>query len=482
MQRGFVSGLVPAETPSLEGRSMTDWGIDIASRRSKSTGRLFLCCVLMGLLFSLPARGQRRSKRYQAVTKQPARAVVHTPTPPAVQICVVVRDVRGDAVSNLRQRDFRVWDNDRLQRITDFAGNIILEPVQNLKEPGTPRYTALYFDDLHYDFTDTIRVTDSAYSFFKSMLGPRNKVGVFTASGEVTLTFTDDREKLHKTLLAIKPHGASGSQAKTCPPLTDFQSLMLLYGRDPLALRIALDDMNACSTPGGQEDPPTGSLPIATLKKMTESINSRARQVIAESAVQSHKTLDGLDSLITRVSMLPDPRSIIVASPGFLAGSQAREVDQLARRATRLHVIISTLDVTGLIRQLPTPSPTENRELDEEREAVVAAKNQMMADRASMAADVLLDLSTLTGGKFIGNKDDLESGFGAAIPLPPAYYVLGYNPTHSREDGRFHTVRVQVVRRGLVGIQAPSGYYAPGTAAEIARSSVRDRHSKRRRR
>lgn len=461
---------------------MTDCGIGSARHWSKWTARLCLCCALTALLFSLPTEGgQTRRKRHQPATKQPPRAVFHTPTPPRVQICVVVRNARGEAVSNLRQSDFRLWDNDRLQRISDFAGNIIPEPVQNLKEPGTVRYTAIYFDDLHYDFTDTIRVTDSAYSFFKSTLGPRNKVGVFTASGEISLNFTDDRDKLHQTLLAIKPHIPSGDQAKSCPPLTDFQSLMLLYGSDPVALNVALDDMNACSTRSAQEDPPTSSLPIATLKRMTETINARARQVITESEAQSRKTLDGLDRLITGVSTLPDPRSIVVASPGFLAGSHAREVDLLARRATRLHIIISTLDITGLLRQLPTPVPTQNRKLDEERKAVVAAKNQMMADRASMAADVLLDLSTMTGGKFIGNKDDLESGFKAAIPLSPAYYVLGYDPTDLREDGHFHSVRIQVVRHGLMGVQAPSGYYAAGTAAEIARSSVRDRHSEHRR-
>jgi hypothetical protein len=38
-----------------------------------------------------------------------------------------------------------------------------------------------------------------------------------------------------------------------------------------------------------------------------------------------------------------------------------------------------------------------------------------------------------------------------------------------------------VVRHGLMGVHAPPGYYAPGTAAEIARSSLRDRHSNSRR-
>ncbi|HXH49774.1 MAG TPA: VWA domain-containing protein [Terriglobia bacterium] len=461
---------------------MTDCGMDIAGYWRERAVRLFLCCAVTGLFFTHPARGgQAPHSSHQPSPTARLQPVIRRTAPPPVQLCVVVRNVRGETVDNLRQSDFRLWDNNRLQRISDFAGNVIPEPVQNLKTPGTVRYTALYFDDLHYDFTDTIRVTDSAYLYFKSTLEPGNKVGVFTSSGEVTLNFTDDKAKLHQTLLAIKPHIPSASQATTCPQLSDFQALMLLYGGDPLPLRIALDDMNACSTASGQEDPPTSSLPVATLRRMTESINLRAKQVIAESEAQSRKTLDGLDRLITQVSALPDPRSIIVASPGFLAGSQARQVDLLARRATRLHIIISTLDITGLIRQLSMPAPTQNRKLDEEREAIVAAKNQMIADRASMAADVLLDLSTMTGGNFIGNKDDLESGFRAAIPLPPAYYVLGYTPTDSSENGRFHNVRIQVVRHGLMGVQAPSGYYAPGTAQEIARSSVRDRHSSGRR-
>jgi VWFA-related protein len=479
---GFTFVFAPAGTPSLQGCFMPDCRIGFARYCCTQAARLFLCCVLTGLFFTYPARGgQAPHASHQPSPTARLQPVIRRTAPPPVQLSVVVRNVRGETVDNLHQSDFRLWDNNRLQRISDFAGNVIPEPVQNLKIPGTTRYTALYFDDLHYDFTGTIRVTDSAYLYFRSTLGPRNKVGVFTSSGEVTLNFTDDKDKLHQALLAIKPHVPSASQATTCPQLSDFQALMLLYGGDPLPLRIALDDMNACSTASGQEDPPISSLPVATLRRMTERINVRARQVIAESEAQSLKTLDRLDRLITQISTLPDPRAIIVASPGFLAGSQARQVDMLARRATRMHIIISTLDTTGLIRQLPMPVSTQNRKLDEEREAIVAAKNQMIADRASMAADVLLDLSTMTGGSFIANKDDLEAGFKAAIPLPPAYYVLGYTPTDSSENGRFHNVRIQVVRHGLMGVQAASGYYAPGTAQEIARSSVRDRHSSGRR-
>ena len=325
-----------------------------ASRRRAWASRVLLCCAFAGLIFNLPVQaGQAARGSHTTAKTAPPRPIVHKTAPPPVELCVVVRNMRGLAVADLRSSDFRLWDNNRLQQISDFSANIVPESVHHVKGPATNRYIAVYFDDLHYDFVQTIRVTDSAYSYFKSILGFGNKVGVFTASGDVTLDFTDDRDKLHQALLAIKPHVPSAREAKACPPLTDFQALMLLYGGDPLALKIALDDMNACSTAKDQEDPPVSSLPVATLRRMTQTIKANARQVITESEAQSQKTLAGLDKLITTVSTLPDPRSIVVASPGFLAGSQARQIDLLARRATRMHIIISTLDTTGLLRQLP---------------------------------------------------------------------------------------------------------------------------------
>jgi VWFA-related protein len=461
---------------------MTNSTTGFSSGWHRRAVRLCVGFALAGLAFSLPIEGgQAPSKNLAPAKTEAHEATAHRTPPPPVQLCVVVRNVRGLAVADLRRDDFRLWDNNRLQKISDFAGNIIPESTHHVRTLGTDRYIAVYFDDLHYDFVQTIRVTDSAYSYFKTLLSFGNKIGVFTSSGEVTLDFTSDPGKLHQALLAIKPHISTKKQAEACPELTDFQAQMLLYGDDPLALKIALEDMNACSTPKGQVDPPTSSLPVATLRAMKQKIDERARQVIAESEVRSKKSLVGLDNLMSRVSKLPDPRTIIVASPGFMGGSAARQIDLLGRRATRLHIIISALDTTGLLRQLPSPAPTHNAQLDAEREGIVAAKNQMMADRASMAADVLQDISTMTAGNFVANKDDLESGFKATIPLPPAYYVLGYKPTDSRENGRFHNVRIQVVRHGQMGVQSPPGYYAPGTAAEIARSAVRDRHSKGRR-
>ncbi len=457
--------------------------VQVALPRKRAAAlRKHLGCLLILAAFSLAAQGaqKHRAKHPEAGRSVPKTIVSSTPAPP-VQICVVVRARGGRAVRDLPKRDFRLYDDNRIQHIADFGSNLV--PVTfDPSVPGTIRYTALYFDDLHYTFTDTIRITDSAYATFGSKLGPRHQFGVFTASGEITLNFTSDRKKFHQALLAIRPHLPSPAMAKACPQISDYQAYLLYYLHDPLALKIAFYDMQHCGRPDGASDPPSPRLTLAEMKQMKARVDIQAARVIAEDASRSTQTLAGLQKLIAQVGTLPDPRSIVVASPGFLTGTLGRQVDELSRLATRLHIIVNTLDTTGYVRQIPLPASLGRGRAAQEAEGIIDAKNEMMADRAGATSDPLADLATMTGGNFITNMDDLDTGFELAAPLPEAYYVLGYFPNNLRKNGRFHSVRVTLVRHYRVEVQAPAGYFAPGTPPEIAASSLRDRHGRRRHR
>ncbi len=452
-----------------------------ARRWRAIAARFILGCLVPVMSFSLTARSAQRNHTGQQVNKNAAPRVWVSTTPvPPVEVCVVVRDQKGRAVGNLRKTDFRLFDDDRLQRIVDFGANVVPVPDLNPKVPWTIRYTALYFDDLHYTFTDTIRVTDSAYATFGPMINKYNQFGVFTASGEMTLNFTDNREKFHKALLAIRPHLPAPTLAKACPALTDFQAYLVLYLHDPLALKIAFYDMQHCERPERANDPVSTKLSLVEMKRMKAVVDDQARKVIAEDEARSTQMLAGLEKLITEVATLPDPRTIVVASPGFLTGTLGRRVDELSRRATRLHIIVNTLDTTGYVRQIPFPTSPGHGRLDEEAEGIIYAKNEMLADRAGATSDPLVDLATMTGGNFVTNVDDLDLGFKRAAPLPQAYYVLGYYPNNLRKNGHFHSVRVTLVKHDHLEVQAPEGYFAPGTPPEIAASSLRDRHSRHR--
>ncbi len=437
---------------------------------------VILGCLASAMFFASAAAGAHRNRTSRAAYKRPAPREKATPAPP-VQLTVVVRNGEGRAVGSLRESDFRLFDDGRYQRITDFASNLVPAPVVDPKAPWTIRYTALYFDDLHYTFTDTIRVTDSAYATFGPMVSRGNRFGVFTASGEIRLDFTDNRKKFHQALLAIHPHLPAPALAKACPALTDYQAYLLLYVHDPLALKVALYDMQHCSSRDGAGDPVSARPSLFEMRRMKAVADRQAARVIEEDSARSNQTLAALAKLIDKVSTLPDPRSIIVASPGFLTGTLGRRVDELSRLATRLHIIVNTVDTAGFFHQIPF-SGNPRQDGSAEAEGIADAKNEMLADRAGATSDPLADLATMTGGNFIANVDDLDRGFKMAAPLPAAYYVLGYHPSGLRPNGRFHSVRVTLYRHSRMSVQAPAGYFAPGTPGEIAASSLRDRHSR----
>jgi hypothetical protein len=71
----------------------------------------------------------------------------------------------------------------------------------------------------------------------------------------------------------------------------------------------------------------------------------------------------------------------------------------------------------------------------------------------SLAAD--------SGGFAVRNTNDLAAGIRRIADESQAYYLLGYNPTNTRRDGRFRKIQVKVPGGKGYQIRARKGYYAP---------------------
>lgn len=72
------------------------------------------------------------------------------------------------------------------------------------------------------------------------------------------------------------------------------------------------------------------------------------------------------------------------------------------------------------------------------------------------------DLNVLperTGGRFIGNTNGQPNLVPAIFQESRSYYLLGFQPASSRNDGRFHSIDVRVGRRDTI-VHARRGYYA----------------------
>src|SRR5579863_1589807 len=186
-----------------------------------------------------------------------------------VPVRVVVRDAQGHAITNLRKEDFKLQQDGKRQDIANFAAEMA-PPVYPLTsavisnaqpKPGEPiqpafvppsRFVAFFFDDVHLDTQNLIRVRDAAAHVLDSSLLPSDRVAVLTASGQSQVDFTDDRAKLHATLLTLLTHPGSAGETSSaeCPPMDFFEADAIQNQNDSQAFGIATQDALNCAFDG----------------------------------------------------------------------------------------------------------------------------------------------------------------------------------------------------------------------------------------
>src|SRR5579863_1031923 len=146
-----------------------------------------------------------------------------------VMVPVVVRDRKGHAIGNLSQQDFQLFDQGKPQLISRFAVERSDTPpvtaplaaneaatTETKPDPSAPAATAviadrfvLYLiDDIYMEAGDLMRVKLATQKHLEE-LTPGTRAAIYTTSGEVSLDFTGDQDKLQQTLRQIqRPIGA----------------------------------------------------------------------------------------------------------------------------------------------------------------------------------------------------------------------------------------------------------------------------------
>ena len=73
--------------------------------------------------------------------------------------------------------------------------------------------------------------------------------------------------------------------------------------------------------------------------------------------------------------------------------------------------------------------------------------------------DYLSKLCEYSGGVFFDGMSDLSYAFEQVAKELASQYSIGYYPSNSRHDGKFHKVEVKVKKAGLVA-RTKKGYFA----------------------
>lgn len=154
--------------------------------------------------------------------------------------------------------------------------------------------------------------------------------------------------------------------------------------------------------------------------------------------MRAEVTLSALAALTVKLGGLKEGRkTIIFVSQGpstFLGSIRGNIQDRMrdiAQAASRGNVSIYPVDPRGL-----------------------------GSDSHPGSRDTLYQLAAETGGQAIVNTNVISGGLDRMLMETSAYYILGYTPTRTEDDGKFHKINVKVRRSG-VRVSARPGYWAP---------------------
>jgi VWFA-related protein len=162
--------------------------------------------------------------------------------------------------------------------------------------------------------------------------------------------------------------------------------------------------------------------------------------------LRAEVTLSALEALSVHLGGVREGRKTVIfvsqgpplMSGGLTLDTELRDVVEAANRA---NVTIDTVDPRGL-------------------------------GSYTRAADSMYSLAAGTGGRAILNTNAFEIGLRQVVEDASAYYLVGYSPTRTEDDGKYHKISVKVKRSGA-HVLAREGYWAPSrkemdAAAEIS--------------
>ena len=400
------------------------------------------------------AAGQQAAAPPAAVPQakpQPQQAPPQVPTFRAgvnfVRVDVIVSDRNQQAVTDLTEPDFEVTEDGKPQKIETFK----LVTVDGTVKPGDPepkeirseydeeseaarddvRLFVIFLDDYHVRRGSAMAAKGALAAFVRKQLGPSDLCAVMYPEMPVSSVLF------------------SRSQSALLSAIEHFEGRKYDYQpRFPFEEQLA-------------------SYPAVTVEQIRNQVS-----------------LSALESLVTHLGSLREGRkAVILVSEGFSNVLPAQLNDPIssmpgignpARGAQGLEsfddrtAFFSSLDIQQMLRPVYDAAnrnntaiyPVDPRGLATE-EFNLSEGVGSQTDRQFLQAtmDTLRTLASETDGRAIVNRNDLEGGLKQVVRDSSAYYLLGYNSTHTAPDGKFHEIKVKTRRPG-VQVRARKGYWA----------------------
>jgi len=410
-----------------------------------------------------------------------------------VVVNATATDKRGNPVTDLTAKDFRIFEDDKLQSIQTFAmesHNPIHIGDARQGEPaseaaarevpnfGRPHLISIMIDDLASAPDDRfLRVSEALAKLIEKDMAPGDQVGIWSGSGKVDYPFSSDKQLLLERISTLpKKLNRIVVDQSDCPVLTDLQAQKIVNDQDPDSLNIAIQESLKCFSEDVDTKPATQEEAAALAAKKTKLLASAAAhsRMLAskqyqETMQRSRVLLIALRQHLRSLRHFDASKSLMLFSDGFLHRDLAFELQDVVDQALRAGVVLNTIDIRGVY----DPSFIQAGERIVSTEKTFSLKPAIYRDDARAQEEPLNQLANDTGGLFFHNSNDIYNGIRQISSRIEYYYVLTYAIPPQKPDGRFHAIRVEVTRPG-VQVSYRKGYYAPREEVTFERQKKED--------
>jgi VWFA-related protein len=323
-----------------------------------------------------------------------------------VLVDAVVTDKKGNYIRDLKQKNFRVWEDNKEQTINSFTFEAdAASPANDRKH-----YLVLFFDNSTSSPQDQLRARAAALKFIDANAGKNRLMAIVEFSGGVRVTqnFTDDSDRLKKVIGGVKFSSASPNAGPAA--LRSFAARNVLLGLRDLAKGLS-------NVPG----------------RKTLVFISGGFPLNQDGYTELEATIDACNH--ANVAVYPiDVHGLL--APGGAALNQPFLQLAAFQRGNR---------GSGNPRN---PNNANNPSPGLTGPAI---------SRSLGAQQVLYALANGTGGFVIANTNDVLAGMERIGKEQNEFYLLGYTPSKELEPGACHTIKVKVDQGGT-NVRARSGY------------------------
>lgn len=427
----------------------------------KSLNRLVLAAFAL-----IPAGAALAQQPKPSPTPTPAALSSGTPTFAAgveqVTVDTVVVDKKGSPVQGLKQSDFSVFEDGQPQEITNFEA-VQLPTTPSAAPPPKPiissnqrkedrvgRTFVILFDDIQMTRFQGKSAKAAVAEFLKSGVREGDRVSLVATGGGAW--WSTRMEAGREELISLVKRLDGRLQPDFGPDkMSDYEAMRInVYNDQEVTARVSRRFESQGASPGssGRDGGSSNALgdPL---------VRGKASEVYFRAVTRNRITLDVMERVLNSLQATKGRKSMLLISQGFIYDpnlSEFKDVVQASRRGNTAIYFIDSRGLEGLgdLYSAEFGGATDARDVG----SALLDNVQAAEGSESLAGD--------TGGFTVKNTNDLAKGIGRIAQETQSYYMIGYNPSNAKQDGRFRKIEVKLgpASKGLK-VRARKGYYAP---------------------